>query len=112
MEEIKKLIKNLYNEDYNPTEIKSTIAKWVEDAMNEFLEEEYYQIIFDSPLGVESVDLLRAQGYIANWYGPDKCRGMTYVYIPKKDKEFNTSSFEHMLEVLEIKDSCTHIIVK
>lgn len=112
MEEIKKLIKNLHNEDYKPSEIKSTIAKWLEDAMNEFIEEEFYQIIFDSPLGEESVDMLIVQGYIANWYGPRGCRGMTYVYIPKKDKEFSTIGFEHMLEVLELKDSCTHIIIK
>lgn len=112
MEEIKKLIDKLYLEGYTPAQIKSTLEEYLVEGMDYLLKEKYITIMFDSPAGEESVDMLNVQGYHAKWYGPKGCRGFTYVYIPKNDKEFNMESFERMLDTLDLKDSETHIIVK
>ncbi len=112
MEEIKKLIDKLHLEGYTPVQIKHTLEEYLIEGMDYLLKEKYFTIMFDSPAGEESAVMLNAQGYHAKWYGPRGCRGFTYAYIPKNDKEFSMKSFEHMLEVLDLKDGGTHIIVK
>ena len=112
MEEIKKLIDKLYLEGYTPVQIKCTLEEYLVEGMDYLLKEKYFTIMFDSPAGEESAAMLNAQGYHAKWYGPRGCRGFTYVYIPKNDKEFSMESFERMLDTLDLKDGRTHIIVK
>ena len=112
MEEIKKLIDKLYLEGYTPVQIKCTLKEYLVEGMDYLLKEKYFTIMFDSPAGEESAVMLNAQGYHAKWYGPRGCRGFTYVYIPKNDKEFSMESFERMLDTLDLKDGGTHIIVK
>lgn len=112
MEEIKKLIDKLHLEGYTPDQIKCTLAEYFVEGMDYLLKEKYFTIMFDSPAGEESAVMLNAQGYHAKWYGPRGCRGFTYVYIPKNDKEFSMKNFERMLDTIDLKDSETHIIVK
>lgn len=112
MEEIKKIIKNLHDLDYSPVEIESMLKHCLEESLTELLEKEYITIIFDSPAGADSEARLTAKNYVAKWYGPRGCRGLTYVYIPKKDKYFRMERFEIMLDELDLRDSRTHIIVK
>lgn len=112
MEEIKKLIDKLHLEGYTPEQIKSTLKEYLVEGMDYLLKEKYFTIMFDSPAGEESVALLRVQGYHAEWYGPRGCRGFTYVYIPKNNKEFSMKNFERMLDTVDLRDGGTHIIVK
>lgn len=112
MNEIKTIIKNLHDLDYNPVEIESMLKHCLEEDLAELLEKEYTTIIFDSPLGVDSEILLKEKHYVAKWYGPKGCRGLTYVYIPKKDKYFRMERFEDLLDELDLRDGGTHIIVK
>ena len=112
MEEIKTIIKNLHDLDYSPVEIESMLKHRLEEDLAELLEKEYTTIIFDSPRGVDSEILLKEKHYVAKWYGPRGCRGLTYVYIPKKDKYFKIERFEILLDELDLRDDGTHIIVK
>lgn len=112
MNEIKTIIKNLHDLDNNPYEIEYMLKHSVEEGLRELLEEEYTTIIFDSPRGQDSEILLKEKQYVAKWYGPRGCRGLTYVYIPKKDKYFRMERFETMLDELDLRDGWTTIIVK
>lgn len=112
MNEIKTIIKNLHDLDYNPIEIESMLKHCIEEDLAELLKEQYITIVFDSPRGQDSEILLKEKHYVAKWYGPRGCRGLTYVYIPKKDKYFRMERFEILLDELDLRDGGTHLIVK
>ena len=112
MNAIKERILQLHNLDYTPVDIEREILRTLRDGLRELIEREYITIVFDSPVGADSEPRLTAKGYIAKWYVPQGCRGLTYVYIPKSKKDFNTEKFEELLDELDLLDGGTHIIVK
>lgn len=89
MDAIKERIQQLHNLEYSPDDIEREILRTLHNCLSELIEGEYITIVFDSPLGADSVPRLTAKGYIAKWYGPRGCRGITYVYIPKYKKKIS-----------------------
>jgi len=112
MNAIEEHIQKLHDLDYSPVDIERTILYTLHNCLMELIEKEYITIVFDSPAGADSEPRLTAKGYIAKWYGPQGCRGITYVYIPKKDKYFKMERFEILLDELDLRDGGTHIVVK
>lgn len=61
----------------------------------------YTQVIFDSPMGIDSVTAIKALGFNATWEGNPGCRGITTWYWPRRHN-LNIKSAEEVRQTIEM----------
>jgi len=78
-------ILNEYGDKFSFTELKHMIQRAVNCAIDECMNEAYYRVKFNSPMGMNTENLLRDCGFDVEWDGRLGYRGNTTIYF-KKDK--------------------------
>lgn len=107
-DKINEVAKELLELNYNPLEIKCMMKDVVDGAVDDLIEKEFDLVVFDSPEGANSKQILIDAGYNADWVGNIGCRGETSVYLCKGT---NIQDFKDKLKSLELIDSYSVITV-
>ena len=107
--DIKDIVVQMLAEGKSHKTVRSLLKNAVDVAVNQAVKEGYITMVFDSPEGSDSENILQEEGYVAEWFGIPGCRGETRVYIPKNK---NIEEFKEWLKDVELIDNYSVITVK